>query len=493
MPNDQIISPALTAIQPGAYSAVDASAVVSAAPQDNAPVIGIVATALGGAPNVPLYFRGPASAKQLLRPGSIGYDLVRFAFGAGASRVCFVRVGNSPTKSTLALAGSGGAVVTLSSIDYGSWTTGIKVQVKASNVVVVTYTDPSGNIFTETFDLSGVATPTAQQIADAINGKGAFSPSRLVTAVAGAGTQPLTVAAATAMTGGTDGLTPAAGDWTSGLAALEPEEIDLLLVGTGDATVHAQAQTHCVNMSTAAARREREFIAGGVLGESDSTVAARMTALNQRTQLVFPGGYDFDVSGNQVLYDPWYIAAKVAGMHAALPDPATPLTHARVPIIDVERRLSTVQGGSLDTLLLAGVSPIAPAAGGGFWLVDSLTGYKAADKVFLDVHKVRSADFVQKTARVRLEARFVGQKGLSGSAQSIQTVAAQVLAELKSQEVIRGYQAPIVTPGASPTSYLVSLPVMLVDTVKFLYLTVALQPSSTVNRDTGFTSADALS
>lgn len=493
MPNDSIISPALSAIQPGAYSVVDASAVVSAAPQDNAPVIAIAATALGGAPNTPLYFRGPASAKQLLRPGSIGYDLVRFAFAAGASRVCFVRVGNSPTKSTLALAGTGGAVVTLSSIDYGSWTTGIKVQVKATNVIVITYTDPSGNIFTETFDLSGLSTPTAQQIADAINGKGTFAASRLVTAVAGPGTQPLTVAAATAMTGGTDGLVPVAQDWTNGLAVLEPEEVDLVLVGTGDATVHAQAQTHCVNMSTTAARREREFIAGGVLGESVATVTARMAALNQRTQLVYPGVYDFDLNGNQVLYDPFYLAAKVAGMHAGLPDPATPLTHARVPILDVETRLSTVQGGALDTLLLAGVSPVAPAAGSGFWLVDSLTGYKAADKVFLDVHKVRSADYVSKVSRVRLEARFVGGKSLNGSAEQIQNVATQVLTELKSQEIIRGFLPPVVTPGASPTSYLVSLPVMLVDTTKFIYLTVALQPSSTVNRDTGFTSADALS
>ena len=152
--------------------------------------------------------------------------------------------------------------------------------------------------------------------------------------------------------------------------------------------------------------------------------------------------------------------------------------------------LSTIVGGALDTLLSAGVTPIAAKPGGGFWVVDSLATY-TTDDTFRDFHKIRSADFIAQTVRTRLEAAFVGTKNLAGSQQSIAASAAAVCRELQDEEVIRAFQTPIVQQGATPTTYNVSLPVMLVDTTKFIYITLALQPSSTLNRESGYSGADA--
>lgn len=491
MPDTTII-PAINPLQPGAYSAIDASALIDSDRPTLRPVPAILGTCLGGVPNTALYFRGPGPLKQVLR-GGIAYDVARLAFAGGAERVAVVRVGNSVTQSSLALAGTTGTLITLTSKDFGSWTTGIKVTTTALNVITITFTDALGNTLTETFTPTGGAGATAAAIAACVNGgQYGTNASQFVTATAGAGTTPLAVVSNSPLAGGTDGLSPANGDWSTGLTALETEDVSIIVPAIDSATIHALALAHANNMSLPLARKERTVVAGGLKAETPAVAAARMTGslLDKRFQLVYPGIQEFDVNGNLTLYDPFYAAGKLAGLHCALADPAFSLAHKTFPTIDIERRLSTLQGSDVDTLLAAGVTPIAPKPGGGFWVVDSLSGYRT-DSTFRDFHKIRSADFVAQYSRTILEQRFVGQKSLSGSIQSIQAVAAQILSDLQAQNVIRASQTPVVTPGANTSSYNVSLPVMLVDATKFIFVTVALQPSSTVNRDAGFSSADA--
>lgn len=487
---DTTINPAINPLQPGAYSFVDPSALIDGDQSVLSPVVAVVGVAQGGKPLSALYFRGPGPLRQVLRGGP-GYDVARFAFAGGAQRVCFVRVGNSVAQSTLALAGATSTPITLTSKDYGAWTATIKAQVATNNVVTITYTDPTGAVFTETFNCGSSA--TAQDVADFINGKKYGVPaSAYVTAAVTAGTMPLTVAGLASLTGGSDGTSPASGDWTAGYAVLESEEVSIVVPATGDATQHAALLTHANNMSTSLARKERTVVAGGVAGETTSQAAARMTGalLDKRFQLAYPGMYEFDSAGNLALYDPFYAAGKLAGLHAALRDPATSLVHAGFPAIDMERRLSSIQNGDIDTLLAAGVTPIAPRPGGGWWIVDSLSGYRT-DETFRSFHKIRNADYVAQRARTVLESKFVGQKSLAGSASAILAAANSLLRDLRSEEVIRAFQTPVVT-ATNTRTYTVSLPVMLVDAVKFIFITVALQPSSTVNTDVGFTAADNL-
>lgn len=490
MPSDFTAKPPYSVVQPGAYSAVNASQVSAPAAGSGQPIPAIIGTALGGTPLKAGYYSSPGQLLQALRGGA-AYDTARFMFDGGAPRVCVVRIGNSVTQAVLALAGSGGTVVTLTANDYGSWANAIRITVAAGPIITLVYTDALGNTFTEKWDLTAVSSLTVAQLAQAINGQlYGYNASNFVTAAAGAGTLPLTTLSNTALAGGTDGLSPVAGDWTNGLTVLETEPIDLIVPATGDATVHAQVQTHCQNLSLPNARRERVAVFGGVLGESVSNVVTRIAGLHSaRSELVYPGIWDYNAQGQLTLYDPFYLAAKIAGMWAANPDVATSLIHELVPIQDVEVNLSTVQGGAIDQLLQAGVTPVAKADGGGFWVVDALTGYNQPDGVFRDMTKTRSADFVAQYARKALQTQFVGSKGLASSGSSITAAARKILDDLLTLQVIAAYQVPTVTRGPVAGSWNVGLPVMLIDTTKFIFITEQLLPSSTLAGSTNITTA----
>lgn len=474
---DPVLRFPIRPLQPGGFSTIDTGGVSGQQAIPGSPVVALLGDAKGGKPNVPVYYQDPQTARTALRSGPL-VDCVRAAFIAGATRICTIRVGNGIAQSTKALAGATGSPVTLTAIDYGVWTNSIRATVAANNKVTTTFTDGFGVTYNEVFDLGAAA--TAQQVVDAINGaKAGFSRSQYVTAAVTAGTMPLTVAAIANMAGGADTGAIVAGDWTTGLTALEPEQLDLVGVASGDSTVHAQVFAHCNAMSAVQARRERTSVLGGILGETDVQAAARAVAILQnRAQLIYPGGYMYDDLGNQVLYDPYVMAAGIMGAHAALPDQATSLTHDVMPwILDVEKRLSTAPGGAIDNLLKNGVTPLAPAEGNqGIWVVDSLSTNLSAPQL-ADFHKIRTADEVSKRLRRRLEARFVGGKTLNGSAQEMANEATAELGSQLRSALIRDFlPVGVQSDPADPRTYLVSAPVVLPDTTKFVLITVALRP-----------------
>ncbi len=465
-------------IQPGAYSAIDASSLQSGERGPLSPITAHVGDAKGGTPNTPLYFRDPQTLRNVLRSGD-AFTGARLSLLGGAPVVCVVRAGSGITSASSALAGATGAPITLTALDAGAWTNSIKRTVEADNKVTVSYTDPNGVTYREVFALGAAATP--QQIVDAINGKNAtVAASAYVKAAVTTGTMPLTASAEANLAGGADAGSFVAGDWTNALSALETEDVSIVVPATGDSTVHAQVQTHCEAMSTPAARKERTMVVGGTAGETPIAQVTRMGALRKsRSQLVYPGVSLFDENGTLTAYPPFHYAALVAGMHCGLPDPATSLTHQRVPIVDVERRLSTIAGGDLDRLLTAGVTPTAPAPGTGFWIVDSLSGYNT-DESFRDFHKIRTADECARRLRVRLEDLFVGRKSLDGSPGDLADEANAELVDQVSEELLRAYQ-PVTVTARDARTFLVTAPVMLPDTVKFVLLTVALQSPNTLS------------
>ena len=291
MSTPQPLLAAFSAVQPGAYSIIDPTSLIAASIPPGTLVAGILGPAQGAPPNVPLYFTGLSTALALLRGGA-GLDVVRFAFGAGAPAVCFIRVGE-PTQSTLALAGATGHPVTLTSIDYGAWTTGIDITITSGPTITLTYTDPvSGQTYTEQWNLTGVSSLTAAIIASAINGGLAptYPASQFVTATSttASSTLPLTLISATPLAGGVDS-TPMSSDWTAALTVMETQNVSIVVPATGDSTIHAQVMAHCDNMSTVLARMERTAVVGGVLGESVAQAVARRVALpDRRVQLGLP-------------------------------------------------------------------------------------------------------------------------------------------------------------------------------------------------------------
>lgn len=465
-------------LQPGGYSVLDVSALQASAPIDGAPVVAVLGDSEGGKPNTALSFQTAGLLHSTLRSGPL-YDTARAALIGGASTVICVRCG-APTQATKALAGATGTPVTLTSIGYGVWTDQIKVTVAANNSVTISYTDALGVTYNEVYAVGTSA--TAQNVADAINGKTpGFAKSQYVTAAVTTGTMPLTTAAIAAMTGGADTSSLVAGDWTTGLQALETQEVDLVVPATGDATVHAQVLTHCNAMSAVSARHERTTIVGAVAGESIAAQVTRIAALrDKRAQLVYPGITLVDDTGAATAFAPFVTAGYTAGKHAALPDVATSLVHSDLgaAVLDVEKALSTIPGGDLDTLLAAGVTPISAKPGGGFWYVDSLSGY-IADFSFRDFHKIRTADLCAKRLREGLEAAFTGRKALLGLSSEIKTRANEILDDLVTEELLVGHNSADAVPDANSTSITyVTAPVVLPDTNKFVLLTVSLMPVS---------------
>jgi Phage tail sheath protein subtilisin-like domain len=488
---DFVTRPPYNVVQPGAYSAVSVSELTSPSALAGQPIPAILGTAKGGKPNEPLYFQSPGQLLAALRSG-IGYDGCRFALGAGPPQIAFVRVGNSITQGTLEMeAVTSGKAIKVTSLDYGTWVNAITMTVTAGPIVTLKYTDELGNVYKEIWNLTEVesGSPTNAKIAEAINGKlYGFTSSNFITAEAGVGTGGLKVVSATNLAGGTDGSAPASGDWTKGLEALENVQVSIVVPMTGEATIHAQVQEHCQVMSNPNTRHERTCVVGGVKGETAAQQITRMASLRSaRTQLVYPGMEQYNSKGELSIYDPFYRAAMVAGMHCALPDVATSLTHALTPEVGVETPLSTVQGGPVDQLLLAGVTPFVRAPRSGVWCVDSLSGNNEPSGVFRDFHKTRSADYVARYLRYALETKYVGGKSLNGTRESIQIQTSILLKELLANQIIRAFNEPTVELGppnspivTSGNSYNVTAPVMLVDTDKYIFITVALQSPTTI-------------
>lgn len=489
MPVDFQTRPNTNVVQPGAYSAVSATELTEPSP-NTGPIPAIIGTATGGPPAEPLYFSSASTLQAVLRSGP-AYDGARFALNAGVQQVCVVRVGKEVKQGKLELEGASGKLVTLTSIGYGTWVNSITVAVEAGPIVVLKYTDALGNVYKETWNFEKLEAkkPTNAHIAEAINGQlFGYPASNFVTAAAGAGTGELKTAAAAALTGGGEEA-PEAANWTKGLEALETQEISIIVPMTAEETVHAQVSEHCTIMSASNARKERTFIFGGATGESapgasqSKKTIERIEALHTaRGQIACPGMYQFNPKGELTLYAPFYRAAMYAGMHCALPDVATSLCHKETPEVGPEVNYSTVQGGPLDQLLLAGASPAAPKPGGGTWIVDSLSTSNEAAGYFRDFHKTRSADYVAHFVRNYLEVNFTGRKTLNGTAEAIEGKAELALKDLLAAQIIRAYKKPTVEPGpttgaivTSSNSYQVALPVVLIDADKFIFLTVALQ------------------
>jgi hypothetical protein len=219
MPVDSLFRPPFSAVQPGAYSAVDASA-LQGGDQPTAPFLVIVGAAFGGQPNVLQRFRDPQALKNRLRSGA-GYDCARFAMGAGANPIGFMRAGSIDLAGRPRAAerrrddGGHADVARLRRVDEQHQGHRRREQQHHDQLH-----RRERHHLQRGLRLGAGA--TNQNIADAINGKKlGYNASQYVSATVGAGAAPLAVLAQTPLAGGSDGTSSAlqAGDWTSACRA----------------------------------------------------------------------------------------------------------------------------------------------------------------------------------------------------------------------------------------------------------------------------------
>jgi hypothetical protein len=256
----------------------------------------------------------------------------------------------------------------------------------------------------------------------------------------------------TYLSGGVEGTTVQA-DWDAALDLLKTEDVPLISCVSYDPAVWASLSAHCSYMSTVG-KKERIGFCGGFatadgytnglgkwasatqIGDSREKMLAYAQDLNSDRMLyVGPGFKAYDENGTLISFDGSISAALVAGMAAGV-DVATALTHQYIKVLGLEYNL---QWADLDRLLEGGVCPLEYDPGTGYRVCQSITSWLINDRYNRRELSVRrTADYVARQVRDRLEQDFVGKKGTMTTLISIKNATESVLTQMYRAELLAG-------------------------------------------------------
>lgn len=233
------------------------------------------------------------------------------------------------------------------------------------------------------------------------NGEGYVTATRAT----GAGVPPVNIPF-TFLAGGTDGTTTNT-DWAEAFDALQTIDVQWLAPISGDASIRAMCDTH-VQFCSNQLRRERRAITGTPEATTDVEAKAAAKELNSdRTSLVHIGYYDYDETGELVLYPAYMTAAMIAGAFAGV-SPGTPLTNKTLDVRGWERDLLVPT--DTDALIPAGVLCVENTESG-YKVVQSISTWLVND----NYNRVEQScgvalDYVARNVRNALDS-LRGQKG----------------------------------------------------------------------------------
>lgn len=247
------------------------------------------------------------------------------------------------------------------------------------------------------------ATADLQAVVDWLNGTGEGYVT--ATRAANAGTLPAAMAF-TYLAGATDGSVTNT-EWTNAFTTLQSEDVQWVVPVSNSSSIHAMADTHCAFMSNVA-RMERRAIVGGASGALDSAAITAAKALNSdRTSYVHLGFYDYDTTGKLVLFEPYILAALLAGAFSGV-NPGTALTNKSIKVRGLERKLRNPT--DTDALILGGVLCVE----------ETVTGYKVVKSITtwltntnynrVEVSVGVAVDFISRNVRNTLD-ELRGAKG----------------------------------------------------------------------------------
>ena len=189
-------------------------------------------------------------------------------------------------------------------------------------------------------------------------------------------------------------------DWVNALTLLQGVDLQWLSILSGDGAVWAAVDAHVQYMSSTG-KRERRALVGPAAGTSMTTVMGYGAVLNSdRTSVVWPGYYDYDVNGNLVLLDAFYTASVVAAGFAASP-PGTPMTNKAFTFRGLE--LAVRNPGDTDQLIQAGIMPVDSEATG-YKVVRSISTWLVNNKFNrVEVSTGAATDYAVRTVRQALD------------------------------------------------------------------------------------------
>lgn len=242
-----------------------------------------------------------------------------------------------------------------------------------------------------------------QAVVDWINGTG----EGFVTAVrpAGAGQPPVNLAF-TYLASGSDGVVTNT-QWSDAYTTLQSEDVQWVVPISSDASIHAMNDSHCAFMSTVG-KMERRGIVGTASGTTDANAIDAAKALNSdRTSLVHLGFYDYDASGALVLFEPYILAALLAGAFSGV-NPGTPLTNKAIKVRGLERMLRNPT--DTDALIRGGVLCVENTKKG-YKVVQSISTWLVNDNYNrVEVSTGVAVDFVARNVREAVDD-LRGEKG----------------------------------------------------------------------------------
>lgn len=243
-----------------------------------------------------------------------------------------------------------------------------------------------------------------------------------------AGSAPANVGL-TYLSGGTNGSASNT-DWADAFTELQSSDVQWVSPVSGDAAIHAMADSHVAFCSTVL-RKERRAICGTASGTDDETALEEAAALNSdRTSLIHIGHYDYDASGNLVLLPPYMTAGIVAAAFAGS-NPGTPLTNKSIKVRGLERKLRNP--ADTDPLITGGVMPIEDTPEG-YKVVKSISTWTVNDNYNrVEVSTGVALDFTVRNVREAVDV-LRGQKSNPLLLSRARSIADSTLRELARAE-----------------------------------------------------------
>ena len=463
-------------IQPGYYSFIDTSGLVNVGILSGG-TLAILGPAQGGVPMVVQPFTSPDNARQVFRGGDL-LNAIDYAFDEGASLVLALRTGTPGTTVTQSAIGITAQspstdILTLTSLDYGGYTTGIQVKVDTGTSsgykVTVQFVDTLlGFTTTEVYDNQASFAAIEASI-NATQG-GSHLVSAAITGSGNPNTDVPTTFPFTFLTGGLDDLSPSMTEWTNAITVFNQQTVNLMnLAGVTDPTLYALLEAS-IN-SQANLRKPRMGFVGSAIGLPVGTASNASSYLGQAFNLnngrmvyCAPGVTGpTDTTGQSGAE----LAARVAGWLSGR-DSSVAITHQNLDLTSIEVQFDDPEK---DNLLVGGVLFVEEVPTGRR-VVRSITTAQdivpgVVEDPFKEISVRREVDLVDTTMRANIEGKYVGQNSLTKNINSIVSDATALLADFQETGDITGFKAVTAFPDPNNPS--------------IVYLNYALAPTRPIN------------
>jgi hypothetical protein len=391
---------------------------------------------------------------------------LELAFQGGARNVFAVRVANGePAHAKADLKTSGNAdAFTMTARDPGSY----------GNEIAYTVVD-EGTEAEPNWKLTLTHGRVKEEFTGADVGavRTAAGASQLVTVgpTTNAGSRFAVVAVSTALAGGTDLPNVSSADIAEGLAVLEAEPVNILLVaGVGASTVRGAVAGHLERTENEG--RERIAVLGAATSgqaRDTSAVLAEADALeDDRIVLVAPGLKATDAATDAVIsLPPPYLAAVVAGQLATLA-PHVSLTNRALPIDDLDVRYSTP---AYQQLLQRGVLLVRPKFG--FQVIKGITTEGGA---FTQISIRRIVDYAKAGVRLGSDP-YIGRLNNARVRGALKATLDGFLSQMVLDEMLVGYQLEVTATRPQEIRGICTVTMTLLPTfsIDFIRVTMNLQ------------------